>query len=104
MLLLFFCSLVIEYFCTAGVKDVKAGPGLYNFWVVAMSWSSMVAAVGQVPAVGVLIVGLESPLPHVYTVLYVPGSGGGGDEQVPLGDRVVASGLPMLGLKEGTIV
>ena len=69
-----------------------------------MSWSSMVAAVGQVPTVGVLIVGLESPLPCVYTVLFAPGSGGGGDEQVPLGHRVVASGLPVLGLKEGTIV
>lgn len=67
-----------------------------------MTWDDMVAVVRQAPAVGVLVAGLESPVPHVDAVLaegvevmnrYHGGGAGGGGE-----DRVVASGLPTLGL------
>lgn len=60
-----------------------------------MTRDDMVAVVAQAPAVGVLVAGLESPVPHVDAVLA---------EGVEVmnrhhgGDRVVASGLPTLGL------
>lgn len=34
-----------------------------------MTWDDMVAVVRQAPAVGVLVAGLESPVPHVDAVL-----------------------------------